>query len=115
MGIKELRVEIKEFNKKKLNIRPLRHMIEFHRKISISFSSVVFMLLGVGFAGKIRHREKSINIGVCFLAGLGYYFMGEIATTLSFKEILPVAVSMWIPNILFLAIGSYFAYRVYKT
>ena len=111
MGIKEIGTEIAALKRDSKN--PLPFQVELHRKISLSFSSIVFVLLGFGIAGVVRHREKTINIGICILAGMVYYFLGEtLCKALAFKMILPVFLVMWLPNILFLIIGCYLSYKV---
>ncbi len=109
MSLKELADSIKKFEKK--NINPLPLQVEFHKKISFSFSALVFVLLGFGLGAKVKHRGKSINFGICFLAALFYYLFSMLGETLAFKEILPVILSMWLGNIIFALIGGYFSYR----
>ncbi|MBN2119905.1 MAG: LptF/LptG family permease [Candidatus Omnitrophica bacterium] len=113
MGIKEIKRKIERLEQEDIDPLPLR--VEFHRKISLSFSSVVFVLLGFGIAGIVRHREKNINIGICILVGLLYYFLADgldVGKLLAFKGIMPAFLSMWTPNIVFLAIGGYFSYKI---
>ena len=111
MGIKELWKEINRLEKEKIDPLPLR--VEFHRKISLSFASIVFALMGMGIAGAVRHREKTINVGICILSGMVYYFLAEtVCKTLAFKMPLPVFLVMGLPNIIFLIIGGYFSYKL---
>lgn len=114
MGIKEIIGKIKPLEKKGLSV-PVKLQAELHRKLSISFSCFIFILLGFGIAGAIRHREKSINLGVCFGLGLIYYLVALLGQTLVLKEILPVVLGMWMANIIFLILGIVFSYKICKS
>ena len=113
MNTKEIRTAIQYLKDKSLDPLPLR--VELHRKISMSFSSVIFILLGFGVAGMIKHREKSINFGICFVAALSYYLLSILGETLVLKNILPVAVGMWLPNFIFLCIGGILSFRLCRS
>ncbi len=109
MSLKELKDEINNFEKNNMDILPLR--VGYHKKISFSFSAVIFALLGFGLGAQIKHREKSINFGICFFAALLYYLFYMLGETLALKGIFPVVFSMWLGNIIFLIIGIYFSYK----
>ncbi len=113
MGIKEIIRKITPLHKKGLVV-PVKLEAELHRKLSVSFSCIVFILIGFGVAGVIKHREKSVNLGVCFGLGLGYYFLSLLGETLVIKEYMPVIAGMWLPNVIFLIIGGFLSYKVCK-
>jgi len=111
MGIKEIKNAITALRNEDKNPLPLQ--VELHRKLSLSFSSIVFVLLGFGIAGVVKHREKTINIGICIAGGMVYYFLSEtLCKTIAFKMILPVFLVMWLPNVIFSIIGGYFSYKI---
>ncbi|HEC69667.1 MAG TPA: YjgP/YjgQ family permease [Candidatus Omnitrophica bacterium] len=113
MTLKELEEEIKTLRKKDLDPLPLE--AEFHKKISISFSSLVFVLLGFGAGGLVKHKEKSINFGICFLSALGYYLLSLLGETLVLKEILPVYLGIWLANLILLTTGVALTLKVCKS
>jgi LPS export ABC transporter permease LptF len=113
MGIKEINSELKLLKHQTGSHVPEKRrelQIELHRKISTSFASVIFVLLGFGVAGRIRGRERSTNLSVIFIVGLGYYLISLLCTTLVEKHYLPVY-GIWLTNIVFLAIGGYYSWR----
>ena len=110
MTIKEIRNAMVNLEDKDLDPLPLE--VELHRKLSLSFSSIVFVLLGFGIAGMIKHREKTINFGICLLSAVAYYLFSMLGETLVLKAMLPVALGMWLPNILFLVLGTILSYRL---
>ncbi|MCM8823926.1 MAG: LptF/LptG family permease [Candidatus Omnitrophica bacterium] len=103
MNIKEIKDNINHL--RKLNIQPTKFLIELHKRISLSFSPLIFTILGFGISLIIRHKEKSINFGVAIsIAGLYYLLilLGEIIVT---HNLLTPFIGMWAPNILVGAIG----------
>lgn len=110
MSIKELSRLIKTFKQEGKDPIPLE--VSLQKKLSYSFSSIVFILLGFGTAGVIRHREKSLNFGLCFLSALGYYLLSLAGETLVFKAGVPVFLGIWFPNLVFLLLGGYLSYKV---
>jgi len=113
MTLKELEEEINALRKRELDPLPLE--AEFHKKISISFSSLVFVLLGFGAGGLVKHREKSINFGICFLSALGYYLLSLLGETLVLKKILPVYLGIWLANLILLTIGVALTLKICKS
>lgn len=109
MSIKELISKIDELKK---NIDPIPLRIELHKKISLSFASFIFILLGSGLGVKVRHREKFINFGICLFVALSYYLLLLLGEALVSWRLLPVALGMWFPNLVFLILGFYFSYRI---
>jgi len=113
MTLKELEEEINALRKRDLDPLPLE--AEFHKKISISFSSLVFVLLGFGAGGLVKHKEKSINFGICFLSALGYYLLSLLGETLVLKKILPVYSGIWLANLILLTIGVALTLKICKS
>ncbi len=113
MTIKELRKEIKAFQNKGIDPLPLK--TELHKKISISLSSLIFILLGFGAASLVKHKEKSINFGICFLSALGYYLLSLLGESLVLKKILPVFLGIWLANLFFLTIGGLLSLKICKS
>lgn len=105
LTLKELRTKISKL--KKMGIDPFELNTEFHKRISLSFSVISFALLGVGISLMVRHREKSINLGIALVAALVYYLlfiMGE--ALIEYHYIIP-SLGMWLPNIIIISFGGY--------
>lgn len=117
MGIKEILRQIKlTINSKEEHIREMHKelLVEINRKISLSFASFIFILLGFGVSGQVKVREKSMNYSVIFIAGLGYYLLSLLCTSLVMKNLFPV-VGIWLPNLVFFLIGIYYSYKTCKS
>ncbi len=105
MKLSELRSKIKHL--KGLGIDPSELESELHKRISFSFSVITFIILGLGVSLVVRHREKSINFGIAFIAAGFYYLLFVLGETLiEYNYVAPI-VGMWIPNIITLLIGGY--------
>ncbi|MCP4651808.1 MAG: YjgP/YjgQ family permease [Candidatus Omnitrophica bacterium] len=109
MRLGELRSRSKELEGK--GVDAIKLSAEFHKRISFSFSIMVFILLGFGVSLVVKHREKSINFGIAFLAAGVYYLLfifGE--TMVEYQKITPL-LGMWLPNIIMGLIGSVLVLR----
>jgi len=103
-----LRNEITKLKSEGIDAAPLATQI--HKKFSLAFSCLTFILLGASLAIITRRREKTINFGIAFLVVGVYYLllMGSEAISL---QGFPV-IAMWIPNIVLGTIGAILTYKV---
>jgi lipopolysaccharide export system permease protein len=81
--------------------------IELHRKFSIPFACVVFMLVGIPLSippsRAVRSRGFSLSLILIFL----YYIPLTVGQTLADKGLIPAALGLWLPNAAFLALGLF--------
>ena len=98
MSLAELKDKIKTLEKLSVDTFPL--ITEYHRKISWSFSVLIFVMLGFPIAVVTHRREKSANVVMAILCGALYYLMSLGCEALSVQNITPAAITMWAPNIL---------------
>jgi len=109
MNLDELRKKIAHL--KEVGIDPVDLKEEFHKRISFSFSAISFVILGFGVSLVVKHREKSINFGIAFLAAGLYYLLFVLAEALiEYKMIIP-SLGMWLPNVIIIAVGGYLFLR----
>jgi lipopolysaccharide export LptBFGC system permease protein LptF len=110
MTILELKTAIKKLEKEGIEATPL--ITEIHQKISLAFSCFVFILLGLPLAVITRRREKSINFGIAFVIVGVYYLLLLGSEALSLQGHLDPMIALWIPNIIFGAIGGFMTYKL---
>ena len=110
MTIQELRSEIKRL--KGLNINPAPLIVLIHEKMTLAFSCLIFVLMGAPLAIITRRREKSINIGIAILIITVYYPLLIGCESLGMESCMNPALAMWIPNILFGALGAILTFRL---
>lgn len=104
MTLRELKDKINELGGLSVDTSPL--ISEYHRKITWSFSALIFILLGFPIAVITHRREKTANVALAFLCAAVYYLLSLGCEALSVQNILPPAITMWIPNIISLAIAT---------
>jgi len=110
MSIKELKKKINEYQRIFVDIAPL--VTERHRKITWSFSVLIFILLGFPIAVITHRRERTANIALAFLCAAFYYLLSLGCEALSVQHITPAGLTMWIPNILGAITAYILNYRV---
>jgi len=110
MTIHELQREITKLRLQKIDPTPLT--TEIHKKITLAFSCLVFILLGMPMAVITRRREKSINFGIAFLI-VGVYYLLLLGTeAVSRQGYLDPQFALWIPNVIFGLIGAILTYKL---
>ncbi len=97
MSLKELSDKIESLGKASVDTSPL--ISEYHRKISWSFSALIFIMLGFPIAVITHRREKTANIILAILCAATYYLLSLGCEALSIQNITPPALTMWIPNL----------------
>jgi len=82
--------------------------VDLHQKISFPFISLVVILIGAGFALRVRQRGKStalLGIGMSIVIGFTYYAFMASCIALGKSGNLPAFLSAHLANILFGLIG----------
>lgn len=103
MTIREILKKIQEFKQKHIILFPL--FTELHRKITLSFSCLIFILIGFSLGNITKKGGKSIGFGVSLIVIIVYYLLLISATAISLSGKAPIAITMWMPNILFFVTG----------
>jgi len=98
MTLAELRKEYNKLKTKKIDLAPI--LTEIHKKISLSFAPLVFVLIGIPIAIKTRRGEKTIGFGVSLAILVIYWLMLVGSTACSLKGSVPAWAAMWAPNML---------------
>ncbi|MCX5681625.1 MAG: LptF/LptG family permease, partial [Candidatus Omnitrophica bacterium] len=110
MPLDEIKDNIRDLRRQGIDATPL--LIEFHRKISWSFSVLIFIMIGLPIAVVTHRREKTANIALALLCAAAYYLLTLGCEALCVQKIIPVAITMWIPNIIGAVIASILNYRL---
>ena len=112
MSIAELRDEIKELSKDKIDTTRL--YIAIHKKLALAFSNIAFILIGIPIAISTHRREKSINFALTFLLFVLYWcaILGGVACAM--RGIVPAWAGVWMANILLFLIGGAFFVKLIR-
>ena len=113
MTIKELREKMAYLRKMGISSgdKPLELKKEIHERISLSFAVMSFIILGFGVSLAVKHREKSINFGIAFMAAGIYYLLLILGETLIEYHLIIPSLGMWLSNIIIALIGSYLFFK----
>jgi lipopolysaccharide export system permease protein len=89
-------------------------MVEYHKKFAISWSVIVFVLLGAPLAVRFPRGGVGLVIAAS-IAIFAVYYAGLIGgESLGDEGTIPSWLAMWAPNILFLFVGLWGLSRIGK-
>ena len=105
----DLRSYIKNFSETSPKLIT-RLSVDLHQKISVPFASLVVILIGSGFALRVRQRGKAtalLGIGMSIVIGFIYYAFMASCIALGKSGALPAFLSAHLANILFGSAGIF--------
>lgn len=103
MGIDELRRQIVA-----PGVTPaqrLKMQAELHSRYAFPVAALVFAVVAMPLGIQNRRSGKSAGFSVSIAILLAYYVLLSLLRTLAEKGTLPPSLAMWLPNLLFLALG----------
>jgi len=113
MTFMELKEEAKEVRARGIiDVSPL--LTRIHKKISMSFSSLAFILIGLPLAIRTRRSEKSIGFGISLGILVVYWLILATGNVLALKKVLAPWLAMWLPNIIFFVVGALLLHKTGK-
>ena len=102
----ELKEHIKKLQAEGVPVN--KYLVTLATKFSFPLVNVIIILVALPFA---LTRARSGNVATGFVAGIsigfGYHFIHAFSTSLGAAELLPVHISAWAANIIYICIGSY--------
>jgi lipopolysaccharide export system permease protein len=110
MTLKELEEKIAEMEALSVDTAPLR--TEYYRKITWSFSILIFVLLGFALAVITNRRERTANVVLAIFCAAAYYVISLGCEALSIQNVTPIPITMWMPNIIGGVIAAGLNYRL---
>lgn len=102
MTIPELNARIHYFREK--GITPYALLAELHKRISVAYSPLFFLLVGVILGAKARKKSKGLSFGLSLPVIIIYYIILSSAEMASEKGLFSPLVLMWLPN---LSLGAF--------
>ena len=82
--------------------------LEVQRRFALPFACFVFAVIGLPLGIQNQRSGKGAGFAISIGVLLAYYIAFSAFRTLGEKSILQPALAMWLPNVLFLAIGLLF-------
>lgn len=80
-------------------------LVELHQRIVLPMAPLLFALIGVPLSIQSRRSGKGSGFALALVISLVYYFFLSGAKTMGEEGLLPPALAMWLPNLIFLAGG----------
>lgn len=108
MNFKEIKQEIKKLGLHHIDAPAL--IAEFHRKVSISFASLIFIIMGISLGIFTRRGEKTVQFAIALGVIVIYYLLMAGGMAISLKGIQPITLWVYLPNII-LAIAGIILFR----
>ena len=84
-------------------------------KFNTALAVLSFALIGVPLGIKVSRRETSANLGVAVMLALGYYFLTVMVGWIDRHPEYRPDLLLWIPNLVFLALGLWLFRRAERT
>lgn len=81
--------------------------VEVHRKFSIPFACLVFAAVGVPLGLQSSRSARSRGFSVSLALILAYYILLTMGEKTGARGIVPPLLALWLPNIVFAAVGAY--------
>lgn len=110
MTMEELEELIQEYGDS--HRRGVRSAIQYHRRIALPVGCLILTLMGLplGLQSGPGRRAKGIPLGLAFF--VLYYIFYILGKNLADDTDVPVAIAMWLPNVVFAILTLFFIYRV---
>ena len=107
----ELRQRAAELRAQGGNYHP--PLVEFHKKLAIPFSCVLFTVVGVPLGSRFRKGGRGLSLAISVVCALGYYLLIVGGEALADRGLVPEALAMWLPNLLIALAGSVLLLRAH--
>jgi len=105
MRLRELRRFISR--NKSYGLDTTRQQVSYHERISMVFTPIIFVLLGIVFALKpLKTQSVAKGVGFCFLVVFIYLIIFRLMVSVGKGGYLPPIIAGWTPNFIFLGLAS---------
>ncbi len=87
---------------------------EYYKRFSMPLAALVLMLIGVSLSSKKVKGGTGLHIGIGIALSAIYILFTTLSSTFAIKGSMPTLLAVWLPNIVFLAIGLVLYFRAPK-
>jgi lipopolysaccharide export system permease protein len=82
-------------------------LLEYHRRLALPWACFIFGLVGMPLGMQNRRSGRSAGFAVSIGIFLLYYMLLSLGTGIAEKGTVSIAVGVWLPNAVLLALGIY--------
>ncbi len=87
-------------------------LIEYHKRLVLPFGCLMISLIGLPLGLQARPGKKAIGIQAGLAIFILYYILFTFGKTLAEEDVLPIALAMWTPNVLFLLLAIFWIIQI---
>jgi len=84
-----------------------RHVVEWHRKYTLSLACILFFFIGAPLGAIIRKGGFGLPIVVSILLFISYYMVSMIGENMAREGVSKIGAAMWFSSLFFLVIGVF--------
>lgn len=103
--------KFKSFNTAETDYRIRRYEMEWHKKIALSFSCLIFFFIGAPLGGIIRKGGLGMPVVISVLIFIIYYIIDTSGAKMARDDKWILWVGMWISTIILAPVGMFFTYK----
>ena len=92
----------------------LRATVELHKRFAASLACVAFALIAVPLGITAHRKETSVGFALSLIIAFTYFFFIIMADTFRDNAAAHPTILIWVPNILFITLGSFLFWRLSK-
>lgn len=83
------------------------YQVEKHRRVAFPFATLVLTVIGVSLSSRKVRGGLGLHLGMGLTLSFAFILFMQVSTTFATNGNLPPAIAVWIPNIIFAALGAY--------
>lgn len=88
-----------------------KHIIEWHRKYSLSVACLIFFFIGAPLGAIIRKGGFGMPVVVSILMFISYYLVSMIGEKVAREGVWDVGAAMWFSTVVYLPLGIFLTYQ----
>ncbi|MCB0755909.1 MAG: LptF/LptG family permease [Flavobacteriales bacterium] len=88
--------------------------VEKEKRTAMPFAAFILTIIGVSLASRKVRGGIGMHIGLGLLLSFSYILFMQVSQTFAIEGSMSVGLAVWIPNILYLILGSFMLYKAPK-